>query len=217
MDHPIIYRTFTDPEEANRFAEKLLLRDVPARVAVNSAAFDLTFAGNMPRDEYQVIIDGHHRKQARAMELEKAADRVAAIDPEHYLFTFRNEELMNVLEEGEAWSALDHLLAQRILKERGIEATPEEIMQRKAARREAMDAPEKAGKSLIAAGYVFGLAGAAFGLAIGLSLRFSRKTLTNGHRAPRYCASDQIHAQRIIALSLVSAVLHGLAFLKFAA
>ena len=45
MEHPIIYRTFDDANEANRFAAKLNERDVPARVAINSVAFDLTFAG----------------------------------------------------------------------------------------------------------------------------------------------------------------------------
>lgn len=217
MDHPIIYRTFYDQEEANRFAQKFLERNVPARVALNSTAFDLTFAGNMPRNEYQLLIDGHDRARAWAMELKEAEGLAAAVDSDHYLFEFQDDELMNVLEEGEAWSALDSLLAQRILKERGIEVTLEELFRRNAARHEVMNAPEQAGRTLIAAGYAFSLLGAVLGLAIGLYLRHSTKTLTNGERAPHYRASDQIHAKRMVALALASAILHVLAFLKFAA
>lgn len=207
MHHPVIFRTFEQESQALRFAEKLIKWGVPSRVALNSAAFDLTFAGNLPPDQYQVIVDGLDRARAREMELEEARAEVAHVGPEYYLCAFTNEELRAVLAEGEPWSAFDWVLAQTVLAERGAPATADEIERFRSAQIAMHNAPESAERSLLVAGYAFSVLGPVMGLAIGLSLMFSRKTLATGERVFRYGPADRAHGMRIVALGLATVVI----------
>ncbi len=141
-------------------------------------------------------------------------EAIKSVSPDHYLFSFSDDELKEILEKADEWSSFDVSLAKRILKERGQMIPEQEIALKQQKRKLEMARPENAPLSLILTGFLFSLGGAALGYflflvipgwfgnvfavtlagigpAIGYAITWFKKMLPDGTKMYKYEDSDR--------------------------
>ncbi|QPH37779.1 hypothetical protein [Pedobacter endophyticus] len=166
--------------------------------------FDVSFANNETEKDFRVKIKSRSFDLANQLLQESAKQDLDLIDSNHYIFDFTDDELKEVVEKQDEWSALDFLLAQKLLKERGITINKEEIETLKEQRISKLASPEKSPRFLIIFGYVLIFVGGLLGLLIGWFIRNQEKTLPNGDRIYSFAQKDRVHGERIMILGAIS-------------
>ncbi|GGI24382.1 hypothetical protein [Pedobacter mendelii] len=136
-----------------------------------------------------------------------SAKDVSAVDQNHYLFNFTDEELRDILLKSDEWSKYDYLLAQKILQDRGHKIDTETINALKEKRIEELAKPEKNQKLSIVAGYVFAIFGGLIAIFIGWHLFSHKKTLPNGEQVYSYSEQDRKQGRIILILGTLSAII----------
>jgi len=206
------FRRYTERADAEHLAERLNEAGLEATVAENSAVFDVTFTAGAERDYHVMLSPGMFLKAEAVLEAE-ARDNSEELPPDHYLRTFDNEELRNVLIETDAWSAEDRILAERLLHDRGAPIVHVELERARQRRAMELAQPERARWTWYAAAIFTIWAGGIGGMVIGWSLMNARKTLPNGASVLRYAQADRMKGQAIFAMG--SVVLVGMFYFMF--
>jgi hypothetical protein len=186
------FRTFRSREEAEEFVSSLAELGFDARLEDNRALVSAAFIGPSP-DYFAVrLAQADFIPAEHALDAE--ADRLLAdVDPEHYLFGFNDEELLDVLKKADEWNAFDRRLARRILADRGLQV-PQELVERMVEKRtDDLGQPAPPQILWVAVGYVLALVGGLIGVFIGHHLNTAKKTMPNGERVYVYCAGDRQH------------------------
>ena len=121
-----------------------------------------------------------------------------SISEDYYLFSFSDEELIEVIKQPEEWNALDRSLAQKILNERKVPLpiiSPVSIQSKYEA--------ERLETKWIILGYLlawFTLPGIFFGLAI----VYGKRTLRNGERVHLYDLRTIKHGHNMVIVGGIS-------------
>jgi hypothetical protein len=202
MDEPAPFRTFRTPEEAQALASDLELLGFKPTIEDSRNYISSAFVGASP--EYfsvQLPPDDFLRAETA---LEEEADRqIAEVDRDHYLFSFSDGELLDVVYKPEEWNAFDRRLARKILTARGVavgSAADETIRE---ARLDVLSAPAPSQMTWVVVGYALSLLGGLFGVFIGHHLNTARKTVPNGERVYVYGPEDRAHGMRIFVIGAV--------------
>ncbi|HLO81496.1 MAG TPA: hypothetical protein VK166_11075, partial [Chitinophagaceae bacterium] len=125
------------------------------------------------------------------------------VDPNYYLFRFKDEELMEIIRKPDEWGIFDHALAKKILSDRGIpvpDIAEREVLTK---RLDELRQPESVEPIWIGIGYMAAIAGGFFGILMGWLFSKMKKTLPNGERVYVYNNNDRIHGRRIMNIGLV--------------
>jgi len=150
------------------------------------------------------------------------------VDKDYYLFSFTDDELIDVVTKADEWSAFDVVLARKLLTERGKDISEAAISVINEQRLEELKKPESSQLSWIIVGYLIALGDitiafgviiwpffvCAIGLFIGWHLASYKKTLPDGERVFGYNQTDRMHGKRIFYLGITVFVL-SLAYLLF--
>ncbi|MCC3158340.1 hypothetical protein LJ737_13915 [Hymenobacter sp. 15J16-1T3B] len=180
--------------------------DVSYRLQEDRATVEPAFAFNEHDRSFLVKLRPADFARADVLQDEANAQLVAATGPEHYLFGFSNEELMDLLVHPDEWSRFDVLLAQRLLRERGQPVSPDTVRLLEQRRHAELNKPPEKQTAWVMLGYVSALLGGLLGLAIGWHLYAHRRRLTTGQLVPAFAAEERVHGLRIVALGVVSLV-----------
>jgi hypothetical protein len=124
---------------------------------------------------------------------EQTQEMLTNVDPDYYLFSFEDHELIDIIREPDKWSPFDKELAIRLLNERGIAVTKETEREFYDKRIKKLSLTEEASPVLIILGYLFAFCGGLIGLAIGVALFTLKKTLPNGNRIFVYTKNTRTH------------------------
>ena len=109
-----------------------------------------------------------------------------------------------MLAKADEWNELDFLLAQKILKDRGVEIEEKELESMKEQRFEELAKPQKVPDYWIFFGYLFALFPFLLvGVVIGFFLWTSKKSLPNGKKAYTYTQSDRQHGKYMFVLGVI--------------
>jgi len=130
------------------------------------------------------------------------------VDSSHYLFNFTDDELKEVIEKQDGWSALDFQLAKKLLNDRGVRIDQAEINSIKVQRIVELSKPEKSPILLVVIGYILVFLGGLLGILIGWYIRNQQKTLPNGEQIHIYSNKDRIHGERMMILGLISLLIY---------
>ncbi len=133
-----------------------------------------------------------------------AASEVLLAAEDHYLFSFRDEELFDILASPDEWSAFDYQLARRILSQRGIDVDAKLLYLLNKSRLQELAQPEAKQTANVWLGYLFALLGGVVGLFMGWHLATAQKTLPNGERVYVYREPDRQHGKWILGLSIIT-------------
>jgi len=191
---------------------------IPFKLVDNEKYFDATFVNDASKVEYQIMIDRADFDKAEEIMTNYFAQNLE-IPEDYYLKDFTNDELREIIYKKDEWSEFDYELAKKLLSERGIIISENEINQINSDRLESLkknyEKPEDV-KNLIILGYIFSIIGCLASFFIGfllfisygisLAILKSMKQLPNGERVYYFNKQDRRHGKRILIISIVFTV-----------
>jgi len=202
MSDLLAYHSYPNPAVAQSLVALLEEHGIEFKTHHAPARFSAVLGATTP-EQFVVSLRPEDFVRVRQLEESHAADSLAELPADYYLFGFSNAELWEVLSQPAAWSSHDVALASRLLRERGETVTEDTLKELRARHTASLATPSPSPTALILAGYVLALLGGLVGIAIGWSLRRHRKTLPDGRQVLAYSAADQAHGLRIMVLGTV--------------
>jgi hypothetical protein len=199
----ITYQKFNDPAFANDLAGLLEEHGIEYTVEEQSTGFDPSLVMSNAPVDYAVKIKSEDFEKVNQLLKESETRDVEAIGKDYYLFTFTDDELLEVVTKADEWSAFDVVLARKLLAERGKSISDEEISKIHEHRIEALKEPEPPQTLWIVVGYILAFGGGVLGFFIGWHLSTYKKTLPDGERVYGYTENDRKHGRRILYLSFI--------------
>lgn len=197
-------RSFAREEEANALIQLLNEHDVNVFLKKDSGGdLDKSFEGENLLHQYHVVLKAEEKSKAEQVLKGIAESMLTDVSEDYYLFSFKDEELIDVITENQEWSEFDVALSTKILKEREIVISEEELVQRRKERIEKLSKPEEGQGLWIILGYIFALLGGFLGLLIGGVLWQTSKKLPNGDKVPRYSPSVRNQGKIIFIISAI--------------
>ncbi|WP_210521470.1 hypothetical protein [Hymenobacter terricola] len=200
------YQSFANAEVAQGLLSLFRHHNIVYETGLDEPAYSLNMAFNPTDTRFVVRLRPDDFETARRLEDEFNHHFTATADPNHYLYTFTNDELFDMLVKPDEWNSYDVTLAGQILRQRGRSVTPDTVRLLQQNRLVEMAKPEPSQKSWILAGYVFALLGGFISIFIGWHLRNHTKLLPNGAQVPAFSADDRAHGLRILVLGCLGAV-----------
>jgi hypothetical protein len=202
----VIYKRFPEQDLAESLAKILKENNIPHSVLLDTDNLDSLYGDKNFRKEYLVRIRKEDFEKADTILLTKSREHLQAVDEDHYLFSFTDEELYDVVAKKDEWSELDFLLAQKILRDRGKPVYQQTIEKLRQERMKELAKPDEKNRVWIIIGYMSAVAGGILGILIGWHLSTFKKTLPNGDKVYDYTTRDRAHGQLILIIGVVMAV-----------
>jgi len=199
----ITYQKFNDPALAEELAGHLEQHGIAYFVEESSFRFDPSLVMSNAAKEYDVKIKPEDFEKVNQLLKEDENKNTDEIDKDYYLFTFTDDELMEVVTKADEWSAFDVVLARKLLVERGKNVSDKEIETINEQRIEELRQPDPPQTFWIVIGYMVALLGGVLGIFIGWHLYSYKKTLPDGERVYGYTERDRWHGRVIFYLSIV--------------
>jgi hypothetical protein len=199
----LTYQKFNDKDNAIYLAGLLKEHDIDVQLEDYTTPFDPSFANNEQTKEFRLKIREEDFEKADGIQLEISGQLLENIDRDYHLFTFSNDELLEILAKSDEWSKFDYLLAWKILAERGKPIDEDRLNKLKRRRIKSLSKPEGNQNISIIAGYILSVSGGLPGIIIGWFLSTHKKTLPNGSRVYGYTPDVRKHGRRIVLLGVV--------------
>ena len=196
----IIFQKFNTESLAIEFGRILNENKIENLLENISINFDPILSNNEFGKEYCVKIKKIDFEKENTILSEKAKAEIYEIQDDYYLFSFSDEELIDVIEKSDEWNKFDVELARKLLKEGGNEITDERINEIKKQRIIELSKPEEGQNIYILIGYICAFLGGLLGIFIGWHLLTYKKTLPNGNRIYAYSENDRKQGNRILIL-----------------
>ncbi len=196
----VLFRAFNDLDSLNEFSELLEEHQIPFKVDDSKQRFDVTFSNNDTTRFYQIKIRIQDQERVQAIADQLDLELIKSIPPDYYLFEFSEEELKDVIKKSYEWSNFDVKLATKLLADKGIVVSQEEIQLKQQEHIDLLDEPEKENTLVIIFGYIFCFLGGLFGMAIAFALLNAKKTNSAGIRVPTYSAKTRKHAKNMLVI-----------------
>ena len=203
----ITYQKFDDPALANQLVEVLKKHHIKYLVEEASQAFDPGFTYNPLAKEYDVKISSADFERVNQILKEEESENVDEVDKDYYLFSFTNDELMEVVTKADEWGPFDIVLSRKLLAERGITIDEKELAVIEGKRIEELKSIEPISNLWIFISYVFALGGGVIGIFIGYYLIIGKQTLPDGERIYAFTDTDRKHGKRIFFISIITIIL----------
>ena len=203
----ISYQKFNDPALAEELAEQLEQRKIEYTIEEEVTGFDPSLVMSNEAKYYAVKIKSKDFETVNELLKENEETNTGEIDKDYYLFSFTDDELMDVITKADEWSPFDVVLARKLLAERGKEISEQKIATLHEARIEELKKPEVSQTTYIMAGYLFAMLGGVLGFFIGWHLSGYKKTLPDGERVYGYTENDRWHGRLIFYLSFIGLAL----------
>lgn len=204
-------QSFASPEDALEWVNLLKQHGIPYQWEEDVPSFDPSFAFNQASIHYNYLlrVPRTHLQKAKEVVASIAEDRVESYGEGHYLYSFELEELYEVLERPDEWSAEDQVLARKILAERGRVLNDDEVKALYENRLKEIRRPKTMDRNWIIGAYIaaaLGVMGFVFGLGaimLAWSTQFS-KTDPTGQKYHAYDEATRRHGQRIMLVAFIS-------------
>lgn len=202
-DHYLTFQKFNDPVLAQQMGEHLKEHGIPFVIEDNQKFFDPSFAYNHIEADVSLKLAPQDFTRARQALEQYYSAQLDDVEKDYYLFQFTDEELMEIVSKPDEWGAFDYQLAQKLLRERGKEVQPAVAELLKTQRTKELAKPDTIHRWWIYAGYISAVLGGLFGLIIGATLVFNKKTLPNGEKIFAYDERVRNHGTRILVISAI--------------
>lgn len=202
----ITYQKFNDSALANDLVELLDQHNIPYFIQEETSGFDPSLVMSNAAVDYAVKIKSEDFEKVNQLRKDYEEQNLDGIEKDYYLFSFTDDELMEVLTKADEWSTFDVVLARKLLTERGKNITDADIKSINEKRIEDLKAPETGQSTWIIIGYICALIGGVLGLFIGWHLKSYKKTLPTGEKVYGYTENDRWHGRVIFYISIVGFV-----------
>lgn len=201
------YTKFHTPEDAQYLIDLLRYLEIPYTLEHEVNQLDPVYIGGNIDPMFTLKIPGDRFNDVNALMADLAKKDMAQPGFEHYLQSYTNKELQEIVREPATWNAYDVQVATTLLSERSDEPIPV-----------AVSAVENEGPVKIQAPWiVLGYIGCLLGLLLfywglsgffaGLAIVQAKKTLKNGNVIKMFTAEDRKQGRIMMVLSLVCVIL----------
>ncbi|MGP8215049.1 MAG: hypothetical protein ACLQQ4_05755 [Bacteroidia bacterium] len=199
----LVYRKFFSIVEAEPLLEFLKEKGIDYRVNNYNSNIGSTFASTNNPNQVEVKLLPAQFEVADNLLEQDVEDTINSLPADYYLFSFSENELMEILRKPDEWTPEDYILAQQLLKKRGKIIHQESLHAMKMERLEELRQPEKGNKAWNMAGYAASILGGFFGILMGWYMMSSRKILPNGESVYAYDTDTRLSGKR---MALIGAV-----------
>lgn len=202
--------------EFQRFSSKTELQKVIKILAENNIEYIIedvsvnlepVLSSNKLGLEFLLKIEQVNFEKANKILDEFYSFEIDEIENDYYLFSFSDDELLEVIIKSDEWNKFDVKLAQKILRLKGKGLSNLEIGKIRAQRIIELSKPEKKQSIWIFVGYISSILGGFLGIFIGWHLLTFKKTLPNGNRIYNYSNEDRKHGNQILILGILSIII----------
>lgn len=199
----VAFQKFNNQNSAIDLGNLLKNNEIDFLIENISINLDPVLSNNHFGNEYCVKLKGKDFEKAITILSEIAKSELNEVENDHYLFSFSDEELIDLISKSDEWSKFDVELAKQLLKERGKEVSEEQILEIQKQRLLELSKPEDGQNIYIIIGYVCAFLGGLLGLFIGWHLLTYKKTLPNGSRIYAYSEIDRKHGNKIVIIGVI--------------
>jgi hypothetical protein len=213
----IIYKRFIETDQAESVIEILDENQIPYEIEDNSMQGLEVILGTDSAPKILLKLYPEDFEKANQLLNLEAAIEIESVEKDYYLFSFENDELLEVVSEQDSWSEFDVQLAKKILKDKGIEINVQLENAMKEKRVKDLSQQESGNSIWTIFGYISAIMGGLLGVVIGLSLWRAKKILPNGERIFIYKPSDRWHGMVISIIGIVMfliSIIIGIIFTK---
>ncbi|MGC4039818.1 MAG: hypothetical protein QM710_03235 [Flavobacterium sp.] len=201
------YMSLTDNESVSEITAILTKHHIPYKVEDTSKNFDASFSMNKADKSIMVFLNPADFEKATAVIDSELVLDESQINQDHFLYSFSNEELLDVIKTSEEWHPMDVKLSKVILRDRDFNLSEDQLSYLKTERAKELRQPDKNDITLIITGYIFALLGGFVGFFIGLHLINYKKTLPNGEKVWCYSEQDRKHGRNMLLIASLSVCL----------
>lgn len=192
------YKTFGNLEQVKEITDLLKQNKIQYKVEKITPLLDPVFGGNTQHEHFVIKLKNSDFERA-----DKVIANDIDINPEelvsdYYLFQFTDDELMDVIVKKDEWTDFDNKLAQKLLSERGIEISPDELETIRSQRLADLSQHKPFPKTLIIAGYILAFFGGLISIFIALQFLLDRKNLPDGSKMYNYDPNARSHGLVIL-------------------
>ena len=199
----LTYKKFGNSDQASELIDVLNQNDIQFEIEDNSRNISDFIIGQDIESKILVKIHPDNFTKVNQLLDANAASLISNVDKDYHLFNFDNDELLEIISEPDKWCELDKQLSKKILSDRGIVVTKELEAALYQKRFKELTVKETSSTIWTTIGYISAFLGGLLGIAIGLNLWTSKRTLPNGTRAFVYTEKDRMHGQIITILGAV--------------
>lgn len=193
----LTYKKFPTSEQASELIGILNQHEIIFEIEDDSKQMSDFILGQDVNNNFVVKIHPDNFLKVNNLLNDNAASLIDSVSKDHYLYSFDNDELIEVVSEPDKWCELDKQLAKHILNTKGIVVNKEleDALYKK--RIKELSVEEKGSTIWTTIGYISAIFGGLLGIAIGLNLCTSKRTLPDGTRTYIYREKDRKHGQFI--------------------
>src|SRR6185295_3178098 len=128
MNDPFLnFQKFYDKETAFDIAAHLESNQIPIELEDGERFFDITFSNNKMLKPIWLKVKATDMIKAEETLHTYYQTKLDLVSPDYYLFNFSDHQLMEIIRAPDEWGWLDYPLAIRILSNRGVSISKEEI------------------------------------------------------------------------------------------
>src|ERR1044071_5103671 len=197
-----VFHAFYVEEDANSMVNLLSQKGIDCKIERSKPIIDKIIIGDEIEPSFLLKIPGDEFNRAHEIINEEVGESISKLDADYYLFSFSNEELMEIIRKPDEWSDQDFVIAQKILTDRGHSFSQNQIQTIKAERMEELKKPAKEEIWSILLGYFLSIIVCIGGLFYGLFLVTGKKLLPDGTKVFTYEKRARIHGRIIILISI---------------
>jgi len=128
------FQTFNDPGLASAIADKLKAQRIVCLVEKVEPLLEPSFFQNTVEPNIHLKVRSTDLDRANQVLEEYYENRLQDVDPNYYLFSFTDVELLDIVAKPDEWGHFDYVLARELLAERGLPIPDETIRQMKQQR-----------------------------------------------------------------------------------
>ncbi len=206
-----LFRSFSDTEQARQFALTLKELGIDSELVDNSYSSEEVFTGTqILSNSVQLKIKQSDFEKANKFMLKEAESLITEIESDHYLHSFTDEELYEILMKPDEWSPLDYQIAHKLLQNRGKTIDAELLSVLRKQRIEDLAKPAETQKAWITLAYISTIFGGFIGIIIGWHVFTYKKVLPDGSKVYAYNHNERKHGKTIL---IIGAIIFPIAFL----
>ena len=198
MSKFLTFRKLESLEEAQAMQQLLTSHNIANELEEERALLDSPIIGQQFEFPYRVKIPADAFNMAETLIRESIDLNLHGIEKDYYLFSFSNEELMDVLKKKDEWGNYDYALARHLLSERGIEITQADLQEFDKQRIKALAEPEGADNLWTLIGYLSVVLGGLMALFFGILMLKTKKTLPDGSQVYTFGELARKHGKYIL-------------------
>src|ERR1700752_2088713 len=157
MQEFVTYKSFYSEIDALELSTFLNENQIENEIERIKPFVDPLIGGDDLAKEFHVKIRPNDFRNANEVLDQLLAQNISTIDKDYYLFSFTNDELMEVINKADEWNNQDVLLARKLLRDRNIEISDKEFSEIKSNRYIQLAKSERASFNKIFWGYIIAI------------------------------------------------------------